>query len=180
MSAPASAEAREAPTLRIRERGDDVSLDDLTALLHRAYARLGAMGLNYTAVDQTADVTSRRIAGGRCFVAEWSGRLVGTIVVQPTYASSDCAYFTRPGVAAVHQFGVDPAAQGRGVGRALLAACEGWAREQGFRELALDTAEQATHLVDLYTRLGYQPVGFVQWPGKVYRSVVMSRPLADA
>jgi hypothetical protein len=44
-------------------------------------------------------------------------------------------------------------------------------------ELAMDTAEQATHLVELYTRLGYRHVGWVQWPGKVYRSVVLSKPV---
>lgn len=154
------------------------SLHELTALLHRAYARLGAMGLNYTAVDQSAGVTAKRIDGGACFVAERGGRVVGTIVVQPTYATNDCAYFTREGVAAVHQFGVEPAVQGLGVGRALLATCEAWARERGFRELAMDTAEPAEHLVRLYRSLGYQPVDHVQWPGKVYRSLVLSKPLA--
>lgn len=41
----------------------------------------------------------------------------------------------------------------------------------------MDTAEQAAHLIKRYTGLGYAPVGFVQWPGKVYRSVVLSKPL---
>lgn len=153
------------------------SLADLTSLLHRAYARLAAMGLNYTAADQTPEVTAQRIAGGQCFVAERDGRLVGTVLVHPTYARNDCAWFTRPGVAAFHQFAVEPALQRRGVGRALLAACEAWARREGFAELAMDTAEPATHLVALYTRLGWQPVGHVQWPGKVYRSVVLSKAL---
>ncbi len=166
------------PSAGIRPLTDADSLGELTQLLHRAYARLGAMGLNYTAVDQTVDVTARRLAGGHALVAESSdGHLVGTVVVQPTYATNDCAYFTRPGVAAVHQFAVDPAWQGQGLGQRLLAACEAWASEQGFGELAMDTAEQATHLIRLYQGLGYQPVGHVQWPGKVYRSVVLSKPL---
>lgn len=37
-------------TLRKLRRED--SIEELTYLLHRAYARLGAVGLNYTAVDQ--------------------------------------------------------------------------------------------------------------------------------
>jgi GNAT superfamily N-acetyltransferase len=156
------------------------SIAELTRLLHRAYAPLGAMGLNYTAVDQTDEVTAKRIAGGQCFVADSDGAIVGTIVVQPTYATNDCAYFTRQGVAAVHQFGVEPSAQGQGVGRALLAACETWATERGYRELAMDTAEPATHLVALYNGLGYWPVDGVQWPGKVYRSVVLSKMLGSS
>ena len=57
------------------------SLDALTALLHRAYARLGAMGLNFTAVDQSVEMTRRRVESGQCFVAEANGALVGTVTV---------------------------------------------------------------------------------------------------
>jgi GNAT superfamily N-acetyltransferase len=156
------------------------SITELTALLHRAYARLAQMGLNYTAVDQSAEVTARRIDGGTCYVASADSQLVGTILVQPTYVQNHCAYFTRPGVACAHQFAVDPRHQGSGIGRLLLERAEQWARESGFLELALDTAEPAHHLVDLYQRLGYRQVGFVHWPGKVYRSVVLSKPLRVA
>jgi GNAT superfamily N-acetyltransferase len=161
----------------IRSLGPNDSLAELTQLLHRAYASLGAMGLNYTAVDQTPDVTAQRIAGGQCYVVEVGGKLVGTIVAKPTYDKNVCEYFTRKGVATVHQFGVDPAMQGKGIGRMLLTACEEWASQQGFKELSMDTAEQAEHLIKLYANLGYKQVGFVQWPGKVYRSVVLSKAL---
>ncbi|HET7867535.1 MAG TPA: hypothetical protein VFL86_24285 [Burkholderiaceae bacterium] len=60
----------------------------------------------------------------------------------------------------------------------LLQRAEHWAQEAGFVELAMDTAEQATHLIELYARLGYRHVACVQWPGKVYRSVVLSKQLA--
>ena len=113
-------------------------------------------------------------------MVEVEGKLAGTIVVKPTYRENECEYFTRPGVAAVHQFAVDPEIQGKGIGRALLKACEDWARAHGFRELAMDTAEQAEHLIKLYAGLGYKHVGFVQWAGKVYRSVVLSKTLSDA
>jgi len=161
----------------IRLLADSDSIAELTDLLHRAYARLGAMGLNYTAVDQSPAITAKRIAGGHCLVALLDGQLVGSIVVQPTYQQNDCAYFTRPGVAAAHQFAVDPERQGRGIGQGLLAAAEAWAREAGYRELAMDTAEQATHLIALYSKLGYRQVDGVQWPGKVYRSLVLSKTL---
>ena len=164
------------PLIRILHSSD--SLIEITNLLHRAYARLGAMGLNYTAVDQTPDITAQRIIGGQCYVVEVNGKLVGTIVVKPTYRENECKYFTNPGVAVVHQFAIDPGMQNKGMGSALLQICEKWAHEQGFHELAMDTAEQAEHLITLYTTLGYRPVGFVQWPGKVYRSVVLSKALS--
>jgi len=163
--------------LHLREFRESDSIVELTALLHLAYARLGAMGLNYTAVDQTPEITAERIRGGNCFVVADGARLLGTIVAQPTYAQNDCEYFTRPGVAAVHQFAVHPEHQGSGIGRMLLQRAEQWAKEAGFTELAMDTAEQATHLVELYTRLGYGHVGWVQRPGKVYRSIILSKSL---
>lgn len=164
-------------TVSIRTLSPEDSLINLTSLLHRAYERLGAMGLQYTAVNQTPDVTANRIKGGVCFVAETTGAIVGTILVKPTCTESECDYFTHPGVATVHQFAVDPAVQGRGIGRALLAHSEAWASEKGFRELAMDTAEQAAHLIRFYSDLGYKHVDFVKWSDKVYRSVVLSKVL---
>jgi GNAT superfamily N-acetyltransferase len=183
------------PLVRPLEATD--SIDELTELLHRAYARLGDMGLNYTAVDQSPQVTRERIRGATCFVAVADDgadaqlasaapprgaagparRLIGTITVHHTSADPSEAYYARAGVAAAHQFAVDPSQQGAGIGRMLLQRAEQWAVEQGYREIAVDTAEQATHLIDLYARLGYRHVGFVQWHGKVYRSVIMSKPL---
>jgi hypothetical protein len=37
----------------------------LTELLHAAYAELGAMGLNFTAVDQSVETTRYRARGGQ-------------------------------------------------------------------------------------------------------------------
>lgn len=165
--------------LQIRPFKESDSIPDLTTLLHRAYARLGNMGLNYTAVDQSPEITAKRIRGGNCFVAEQHSRLVGTILVTPTYAQSACEFYTRHGVASVHQFAVDPQHQGVGIGRMLLQKAELWAKQAGFTDLGIDTAEPATHLLELYNHLGYRPVGFVQWSGKVYRSVVLGKNLID-
>lgn len=162
----------------IRPLTPDDSIEVLTDLIHRAYAPLGAMGLNYTAVDQSAEITAQRASRGICFVAIRGREIIGTLVVQPPDPESECRYFSRPGVASVRQFAVAPERQGTGVGSNLLAKAESWARDQGYSEVAMDTAEPATHLVELYGRRGYLFVDWVQWPGKTYRSVVLSKSLA--
>lgn len=53
----------------------------------------------------------------------------------------------------------------------LLAEAESWAASNGYSEVVLDTAEPAHHLIEPYRRRG---VGFVQWQGKCYRSVLMA------
>lgn len=170
-------------TLRPLAAGD--SLESLTALLHHAYAPLGAMGLNFTAVDQSVETTQRRVASGQCFVAEAAGAIVGTVTVCRAYDPNRepwaraTPWFYRRDVAHLHQLAVDPAAQGQGLGDRLIAACEQWAREQGLGGLALDTAAPAAHLRRRYARLGFREVDEVQWAGKRYRSVLLVKALAD-
>lgn len=156
------------------------SLVELTRVLHAAYARLGAMGLNYTAVDQSLEVTAKRVSSGVCFVALSEGRIVGTIVVQHPRDDDGCPYFARANVASAHQFAVAPPHQGRGIGARLLDQAEAWAIGSGYTELALDTAELAHHLIALYQRRGYVHVGFAQWEGKRYRSVLMAEKVGHA
>jgi GNAT superfamily N-acetyltransferase len=170
----------------VRPLAPSDSLDALTALLHRAYSRLGAMGLNYTAVDQTVEVTSHRVASGQCFVAEQEGRIVGTVTVggawdvQRVPGARQCPWYLRRDIAHLHQLGVDPAAQGQGIGHLLIAACERWAREQGLCAIALDTAAPASHLRARYAGLGYSDADEVQWSGKTYRTVIMVKALAGS
>jgi len=47
----------------------------------------------------------------------------------------------------------------------------------GASEIALDTAEPATHLQDWYISRGYRPIEFAQWAHTNYRSIIMSKPL---
>ena len=166
--------------VEIRDIDASDSIEELTKLLHDAYAYLDGMGLNYTAVDQSAATTRERIEAGQCFVALADNRLVGTIVVEPTIQDPLCPYFGKPGAASVHQLAVAPSHQRRGLGNRLLNHAEAWARTQGYKELALDTAEPAHHLIAMYSKLGYKQVGSAQWNGKRYRSVIMAKKLDDA
>ena len=166
------------PGVVLRPLAADDSIDELTAMLHRAYAELAAMGLRFTATHQDSETTRRRIQGAQCFVATVDNQIVGTILLRPPGPrSTKVALYARDDVATVGQFGVEPSFQRRGIGSMLLRQAEQRARELGVTELALDTSEQAHHLIDLYTRWGFRVVDNVQWETVNYRSVVMSRPI---
>ncbi len=92
------------------------SYAQLTPMLHRAFARLGAMGLNCTCVDQDEDVTRRRAQAGECYVAVCGGRVIGTATLYATDPSSACSLYRCEGVASVRQVAVDPDCQSRGIG----------------------------------------------------------------
>lgn len=155
------------------------SIADLTDLLHRAYRRLSDTGLRYMATHQSEEVTRERISKGTCLVALEDGRICGTILFRNPQQTSGSAWYDRPDVASLAQFAVDPDLQAKGIGLRLLMQVEAMARGAGAREIALDTAEPATHLVAWYTRLGYRFVEHAQWSHTNYRSVILSKALGD-
>ncbi|MBX9736091.1 MAG: hypothetical protein K2X32_04125, partial [Phycisphaerales bacterium] len=56
-------------TLTLRRLRPTDSIEQLTELLHRAYAKQVAMGLHALASHQSPEVTRRRVSRGECFVA---------------------------------------------------------------------------------------------------------------
>jgi SAM-dependent methyltransferase/GNAT superfamily N-acetyltransferase len=161
----------------IRPYAPTDSVSRLTDLLHAAYKRLLDLGMKYVATVQEDAVTLDRLRQGHGFVVEDGGVLVGTILLKDPAQSEGCAWYDRPDVASFHQFAVDPARQGEGIGLALVRHVEGEALARGAKELALDTSEWAYHLVDWYGSLGYRIVDETQWEDVNYRSVIMSKTL---
>lgn len=160
-------------------RGDD-SLEALTALLHRGYAELGAMGFRYKAVDQSVDVTRSRIAQRECYVVEHGGEIIGTALLSPpelpvTYH----AFYERSDVAILSQLTIEPCFQRRGWGGRLMGHLESRAVELGAAEIAVDTSESAHHLIRIYERRGYRHIAFAQWEHTNYRSVILSKRLRE-
>lgn len=163
--------------LEIREWREADGVAPLTRLLNLAYARLRDMGFRYTATWQGDDVTRDRIRTGRCYVALEDGALVGTLTLYFPASHLGAEYYHREGVAVFGQFAVQPSRQGRGIGSALLWHAEATALSLGATEMALDTAEGASHLIELYTRRGYAVVSRVDWPDTNYVSVILAKRL---
>ncbi|MCD6249415.1 MAG: GNAT family N-acetyltransferase [candidate division Zixibacteria bacterium] len=166
--------------ITIRQLSDTDSLEDLTELLHRAYKILADMGLKYVATYQSIEITRKRLKNGTCFVAELDGQIAGTVLYRKPGQPKGCAFYERPDVAHVSQMGVEPDLQRRGIGAKLMRHAEESAVRDGASELALDTSEQATHLIKWYERMGFRFVGHIDWEITNYRSVIMSKMLQPA
>lgn len=153
----------------------------LTALLHAAYAELGARGLNFTAVDQDEDTTLARAGAGQCWVMEDAhGGLIATLTMSyppsqgireltPEARQEHCAW--------LNQLAVCPQHRGQGLAAQLWQLGRSWAIAQGARVIGLDTALPAEHLIALYERWGFVTRDTIHWPGKTYHSTIMMRPL---
>jgi GNAT superfamily N-acetyltransferase len=151
------------------------SLDKLTEMLHRAFARLAQMGLNCTCVDQSVRTTEMRAARGDCYVAACDGQIVGTMTLCGRDSGSSCELYHHSELATIRQFAVDPLYQDRGIGKSMLALADHWAATRGYAELALDTPEPAQHLVAWYRGQGFRIVDTVHFDGKRYDSVILSK-----
>lgn len=90
-------------------------------------------------------------AGTSVFVAEDAGGArLGFI-----HLDGRTDYFTGEEVGHVSDVVVAPGAEGRGVGRALMAEAERWARGRGFRLLTLNAFARNVRARRLYEQLGY-------------------------
>lgn len=70
---------------------------------------------------------------------------------------------------------VDPAAQGLGIGRALITFAEAEARRRGFGELRLYTHETMVENIALYARTGWAETGRAEQNG--FARVFFRKPL---
>lgn len=151
------------------------SLEELTDLLHRAYAPLAAAGMRFHATHQGVSVTRERCEAGECWVLTHGLRLIGTVTLKDAARTDGSPHLDRPDVASFGQLCVDPAWQGRGLASILMDVAESRAAETGAAELALDTSERATELIATYARRGYEFVEHAQWDVTNYRSVITSK-----
>ena len=153
-------------------------MEEIRDLLHRAYARNAAAGLRFVATHQTPAVTAERLAEGPSFLAEFEGKIVGTITVRLHIERPYGDYDPGAPLASFGQFAVDPLCRGRGLGDILLGEAQRTAKEIGCAELALDTAQPATSLIAYYEARGFRIVGRADWrPTTNYESWIMSKRL---
>ncbi len=117
----------------------------IDAIVQRAYGGyVEDLGVRPAPLD---DDYTERVLRGDATVAIVGGEVVGAIVL---IAEKDHVL--------VENVAVDPDRQGEGVGRALLAWAEAFARTAGTPEVRLYTNAGMTRNIALYGRLGYREV----------------------
>jgi GNAT superfamily N-acetyltransferase len=162
----------------IRRFNSTDSIEEVTEILHRAFAPMARLGANCQCAHQPSSTTRERMARGDCLVAVADRRIVGTLTMETCDPSSSIAHYRKPNVASLHQFAVDPAYQGGGVGRSLLKVAFMWARMRQFGEIALDTPALALDVHAFYAHQGFRLVQVARLAGRSYDSVIMSRPIS--
>lgn len=160
---------------------DSDSIEELTSLLHDSYKKLADMGLKFVATYQTAEYTKYFIKNGECFISKnGDNKIISTVMYyNSTFHEEeiDPAWYKNEFVAYFGKFAVHPDYQCQGIGGIMMDFVENYAKSKGKTELALDTSEQALHLIKYYEKRGYRFIQHHQWSVTNYRSVIMSKKL---
>jgi N-acetylglutamate synthase-like GNAT family acetyltransferase len=114
------------------------------------------------------DDHAARIARGETWLIDAAGEAVG---VTSMHRRDDAIH--------IFNIAIHPAAQGRGLLRAVFAFAEGQAREGGATKLALFTNALMERNRAIYAHLGFREIREEQAPGG-YRIVFLERPLSPA
>ncbi len=137
-----------ASSIRKAVAGDEASI---VALIRASYAKY-VPRIGREPAPMTGDYRAE-IAQGHCWVLDGPGRLSGVLVMRAEDAGvEDAGWF-------VDTVGVDPAEQGKGVGKALMEFAESEAARRGFHAVRLYTNAKMTENMPFYRGLGYAITG---------------------
>lgn len=102
-----------------------------------------------------------------CFLALGGGQILGLVLGQSGF-----------GIGTVDWLAVDPAHQGKGIGKALLAAAERHMRRKGCHKMTLYTYTVLAPAISLYLKSGMIPEAFLRQHALGEDYLVMSKWLA--
>jgi ribosomal protein S18 acetylase RimI-like enzyme len=149
---------------------DDSQLDMVWDLIDRCRAALLEQDIRqwdqlYAARESVAaDIVDKRLY---CRTASGLCRAVVTIDVKQEAEYATVPWTTTEPALSVHRLCVDPAAQGRGVGRQLMDYIETYAKHHRFAGLRLDAYSGNPQALAFYRRRGYREAGLVYFPHRV-------------
>ncbi len=92
-----------------------------------------------------------------CWIAERDGASVGSVVL--VQARDEATGEIVPGAAQLRLLLVEPAARGLRLGERLVAECERFARERGYRRIVLWTNANLAAARGIYRKAGYRLTG---------------------
>jgi len=109
------------------------------------------------AEEYLAVLTKRAEKNGRIFIAQSENeKPLGWAVIyedeQELYVVANERTYGR-----LTELYVEPEARGKGVGRALIGACEDWARARGHKHIIIGALSQNALAMAAYQRSGYAP-----------------------
>jgi ribosomal protein S18 acetylase RimI-like enzyme len=139
--------------------------DEAARVTVRAYAEFARNDEDWRAYEGELGDVAKRAQVARVLVAVEDERILGTVTLEIDRRIDPEDRPLAPDEAHVRMLGVDPAARGRGVGRALIEACMHEAGGAGKKILTLNTTKWMTAAQRMY-----ESMGFRRGPDRVFDS----------
>jgi ribosomal protein S18 acetylase RimI-like enzyme len=144
--------------IRVAQPRDLARAGELT---FEAYANSNVLGTDPDYGTYLRDAASHAEIADVLVAVEPDDEVIGT--VRLTFPGSPMAELAEEGEAEFRMLAVDPKAQGRGVGRALVDACIARAREHGSRALVSSVIHGNDSAERLYERIGFTRLPERDW-----------------
>lgn len=156
------------PEISVVRAHDWQDWDDLLALIHRAFAFMeGRIDPPSSLHRLDAKALAEKAKTEICFLAHDGYRITGCVFCKP---GADHLY--------VGKLAVDPAHQGKGIGRALMARVEAEARKLGLKALELETRIELVENHETFGAMGFSKTGENAHAGyDRATSITMRKPL---
>lgn len=143
--------------VRLAEPRDLAAIGDITV---RGYGHDGFVTAADDYVHELAD-SAGRAAAAELYVALRVGEVVGTVTFCPP--GSLLRELSREGEGEFRMLAVDPAARGRGVGRALVGHCFARCRQLGLTSMVICSMPTMTTAHLLYATFGFVRDPSLDW-----------------
>ncbi|MFN8024569.1 MAG: GNAT family N-acetyltransferase [Acidimicrobiales bacterium] len=141
------------PTVEVRRITDDDDHERAGRLVQAAYEALTALPEDQEYLDSLADLRGRG-DGVDVVVAVLGSTIVGCLTFVPG-PDTHHHEFDDPDATSFRYFGVDPTAQGSGVGQAMVQWCIDETRRLGKPRIRIHTLRMMSAAQRLYARMGF-------------------------
>jgi ribosomal protein S18 acetylase RimI-like enzyme len=151
------------PIIRTGQAHD---LDQILALTRNCIDSMRGHGIDqWDEIYPDVSILEKDIEDQALKVCEANGRILGCVafngIQDPAYRDAKWRYLEPP-IGVVHRLMVDPAAQGRGLAKALMSDLETRAWQSGVRAIRLDAFTSNPTALALYDKLGYLRAGVIR------------------
>ncbi|MRN56053.1 GNAT family N-acetyltransferase [Paenibacillus sp. LC-T2] len=134
----------------------------------------------WDALYPSKEIISLDIERGTLFVCEDNNAVAGIIVLDENQAEEykSIQWVQNEGPHLImHRLAVDPQVQGKGIARRLIIFAENYAEHNGYKSIRLDTYNKNARALGLYSRLGYDRRGEVNFPDRAASFPVFEKVL---
>ena len=152
-------------TLRNANHGD---LEAIIKIYREATEAMESTGIyQWDHLYPNEEILREDVTKNEMFLGEIGNEIVSLVVLNHEY-DSEYIYgnwqYTEDAFCVIHRLCVNPAHQGKGIGKRTLNIIEEYLRSKNYKAIRLDAFSNNSIAVKMYEKLGYKRVGEVNWP----------------